>query len=100
MIDQNNLFLFNANLRHEDPRATVEFLLSRSERPLVSTSFGPRSAALLHLVTQIRPDVPVIWCDTGFNTEATYRHAVVLTNMLDLNLEVFSPKMTTAFRES
>ena len=100
MIEQNKLHLFNSNLRYEDPMATVSFLLSRSERPMISTSFGPRSAALLHLVTRVKPDIPVIWCDTGFNTEATYRHAVNLTELLELNLEVFSPERTTAFLRS
>lgn len=97
MIDQNNLHLFNVNLRYEDPLSTVQFLLSRSKRPMISTSFGPRSAALLHLVTRAKPDIPVVWCDTGFNTSSTYEHADRLTALLNLNLEVFSPLRTTAF---
>ena len=100
MIPKEQLQLFNTNLRHEDPIETVQFLLSQSKRPMISTSFGPRSAALLHLVTSVKPDIPVVWCDTGFNTEATYKHAVNLTEMLELNLEVFSPERTTAFLRS
>jgi phosphoadenosine phosphosulfate reductase len=33
---------------------------------VMSTSFGIQSAVMLHLVTQVVPDVPVIWVDTGY----------------------------------
>jgi phosphoadenosine phosphosulfate reductase len=27
---------------------------------------------ILHMVTRVQPDVPVVWMDNGYNTEATY----------------------------
>ena len=33
---------------------------------VMSTSFGIQSAVMLHLVTQVIPDIPVIWIDTGY----------------------------------
>jgi 3'-phosphoadenosine 5'-phosphosulfate sulfotransferase (PAPS reductase)/FAD synthetase len=45
----------------------------------MSTSFGIQSAVMLHLVTQVVPDVPVIWVDTGYLPVETYRFAEDLT---------------------
>jgi phosphoadenosine phosphosulfate reductase len=41
--------------------------------------------------------LPVLWCDTGYNTEATYKHAQNLTERFHLNVEIFTPKFTTAY---
>ncbi|MDJ0568674.1 MAG: phosphoadenosine phosphosulfate reductase family protein [Pleurocapsa sp. MO_192.B19] len=32
----------------------------------MSTSFGIQSPAMLHLVTQVIPDISVIWVDLGY----------------------------------
>ena len=36
----------------------------------LSTSFGTQSAVSLHLLTQAKPDIPVILVDTGFGEES------------------------------
>lgn len=65
-------------------------------RALVSTNFRPYEAVLLHLVTQVQPDIPVLWVDHGYNRPATYRHAELLKKTLHLNLKPFLPKYTAA----
>ncbi|MEM8671236.1 MAG: phosphoadenylyl-sulfate reductase [Planctomycetota bacterium] len=55
----------------------------------VSTSFGIQSAVTLKLVTSVVPDVKVIWVDTGYLPEETYRYAARLTRKLRLNLHVY-----------
>lgn len=100
MIHQDNIELFNSNLRYEDPMDIISFVLDLYEKPIVSTSFGTYSAALLFACTQVKNDLAVVWCDTGYNTPATYRHARLLTKKLNLNLEIFTPRLTTAFLES
>ena len=40
----------------------------------MSTSFGVESAVLLHLVTQIKPDIPVLFTNTGFHFKQTLDH--------------------------
>ncbi|MEM7186623.1 MAG: phosphoadenosine phosphosulfate reductase family protein [Bacteroidota bacterium] len=100
MIHSDNLALFNSNLRYEDPKEIISFVLDLCERPVVTTSFGAFSAAILYACTRMKKDIPVIWCDTGYNTEATYRHARTLEEKLQLNLQIFTPKYTTAYMES
>lgn len=99
-ISSEKLALFNENVRFEDPAEIISFALEGAANPIVSTSFGPYSAALLHACTQVMPDIQVIWCDTGYNTEATYRHAYYLMNRFQLNIEIFTPEYTTAFIDS
>ena len=60
----------------------------------MSTSFGIQSAVTLHLVTSVRPDIPVIWVDTGYLPEETYAYAIELTRRLGLNLKVYESSMT------
>jgi len=65
-------------------------------RAVVTTNFRPYEAVLLHLLTRIQPDIPVIWVDHGWNRPATYRHAEDVTRRLKLNLKVYTPTMTVA----
>ena len=67
LITPDNLALLNANLRYEDPKEIIAFVLEHASKPMVSTSFGPFSASLLHAVTELKPETQVIWCDTGYN---------------------------------
>lgn len=96
-ITPQNIALFNANLRYESPEEIIKFVCDIAEKPVVTTSFGPLSASLLHACVLMKPDLQVIWCDTGYNTEATYQHLEVLSEKLKLNLDIFVPKYTTAF---
>jgi phosphoadenosine phosphosulfate reductase len=65
-------------------------------RAIVSTNFRPYEAVLLHLATQVQPDIPVLWVDHGYNRPATYRHAEDLQRRLNLNLKPYLPRLTAA----
>lgn len=83
-----------------DPDALVRWALEQGQRPIVTTNFRPFEAVILHLVTRQRPDIPVVWMDHGYNTEATYRFADELVRRLDLNLITYLPQRTRAHREA
>jgi len=89
----------NAELGQDAARLT-EWALSLGKPAIVTTNFRPYEAVILHLVTQVRPDIPVIWMDNGYNTEATYRYADELTKLLKLNLTIYLPKRSRAHREA
>lgn len=82
-------------LNYQHKLATSRQLIRQSlrlaERPFVSTKFGPDSAVLLHLLVSERPDLPVVWVDTGYNTRATVRFAEQLRTRLRLRLQIFQP---------
>ncbi|MEO0868027.1 MAG: phosphoadenylyl-sulfate reductase [Cyanobacteria bacterium J06642_11] len=67
---------------------------------VMSTSFGIQSAVMLHLVTQVVPNIPVIWVDTGYLPAETYRFADELTQRLNLNLKVYQASMSPARMEA
>ena len=96
-ISSKNIHLFNQNLRHEQPSEIIKFVLQFAENPWLTTSFGPYSAALLYATTLQQKELQVVWCDTGYNTKATYTHAHHLIEKLQLNIDIFTPNYTTAF---
>ncbi len=81
-----------------DPEMIIRWAFERAKVPVVSTNFRPHAAVLLHLVTQVKPDIPVIWVDSGYNTRETYEYAERLTALLGLNLQVYTPRVTAARR--
>ena len=67
---------------------------------IVSSSFGAQSAVMLHLLTQQKPDIPVVVIDTGYLFPETYRFIDELTERLDLNLRVYRPDVSAAWQEA
>lgn len=90
----------NQELKQSTPQSIIERALALSERPVVTTNFGPFEAVILHMVTQIQPDIPVIWIDSGYNTRDTYKTAEKLIEDLKLNVDVFTPKVSAARRDA
>lgn len=70
------------------------------DKIFLSTSFGVQSAVMLHMCVAIRPDVPVVWVDTGYLFPETYQFAKQLTERLNLNLMTYVPGMTAAHQEA
>ena len=83
-----------------DAQGLVAWALGLGKRAIVTTNFRPFEAVILHMVTRVDPDVPVIWMDSGYNTEATYRFADEVTRQLSLNLQTFLPRRSRAHREA
>jgi phosphoadenosine phosphosulfate reductase len=87
----------NAELRSKSPLEIVRWAVAQAPgRAIVSTNFRPYEAVILHLATQVQPDMPVLWADHGYNRPATYQHAEQLKKLLKLNVKPFLPKYTAA----
>ncbi|MBS0570478.1 MAG: phosphoadenylyl-sulfate reductase [Proteobacteria bacterium] len=67
---------------------------------VLSSSFGAQAAAMLHLVTRQRGDIPVVLIDTGYLFPETYRFADTLVERLALNLKVYRPAIGIAWMEA
>ncbi|MEM7790781.1 MAG: phosphoadenosine phosphosulfate reductase family protein, partial [Verrucomicrobiota bacterium] len=67
---------------------------------VLSTSFGIQSAVMLHLVTQLIPEIPVVFIDTGYLFPETYRFAAELSERLNLNLKTYQPRLSAAHQEA
>ena len=87
----------NDELRSKSPLEIVRWAIAQVKgRAVVSTNFRPYEAVILHLATQVQPDIPVLWADHGYNRAATYKHAEQLKKLLKLNIKTFVPKITAA----
>lgn len=89
----------NALLRDKNPIEIIQWALTLSHSPVLTTNFGPFSASLIHAVTCVKKDIKVIWCDTGYNTPHTYRYAHQLIQRFALNMHIYTPKSTAGFRD-
>ncbi len=91
----------NHKLKDAPPTQVVEWAAQTFGDSLVmSTSFGIQAAVMLHLVSSVIPDIPIIWVDTGYLPPETYRFAQQLTQRLNLNLKVYQSSLSPARMES
>ncbi len=88
----------NQQLANSSPQAIVKWAIQQGSNPIITTNFRPYESVILHLVTSIKPDIKVLWVDSGYNTSATYRFAEKLINDLNLNLITYVPAQTAAHR--
>ena len=72
--------------------------ISQQYCTLCHTNFRPYEVPILSAVTEVQKDIKVIWCDTGYNTAETYKHAEETIEKLNLNIHLYTPKQTTAHR--
>jgi phosphoadenosine phosphosulfate reductase len=82
------------------PEQLVAWALGLGKPAICTTNFRPFEAVILHMVTRVQPDIPVVWMDSGYNTEATYRFADEVARTLNLNLITYLPKRSRAHREA
>ena len=94
-----NIEQINTELATKTPIEIVQWALMHGQSPIVTTNFRPYESAILHLVTKAEPAIKVIWCDTGYNTSSTYKHAEELIESLALNIQLYIPKQTAAHRD-
>ena len=96
-MTHNPIAKANAELRNQSALDIVKWAVAQAGgRAIVSTNFRPYEAVILHLATQVQPDIPVLWVDHGYNRPATYHHAEQLKQLLQLNIKAFVPKITAA----
>ena len=69
-------------------------------QPILTSSFGAQSAVMLHLVTRLRPDIPVVLIDTGYLFPETYTFVGELKDRLALNLKIYRPDLSPAWQEA
>ncbi len=90
----------NQALREASGQDIVRWALDQGGRAIATTSMGRNAAVMLHLVSQVAPDLPTIWVDTGYNLRDTYVVAERLIRDLKLNIHVYSPLMTSERRNA
>lgn len=90
----------NRNFTDKSPKEIIAWCVAQDKRIVLTTHFGPFEAVMLHMVSQIKPDIQVLWVDSGYNTKATYRFAKYLSDVLALRVDVFTPKISAARQDA
>jgi len=67
---------------------------------VLSSSFGIQSAVMLHLLTQVDKNIPVLITDTGHLFPETYQFIEQLTERLNLNLKVYQANESAAWQQA
>ena len=90
----------NETLRDASAAEVVRWALGQGRRAIATTSMGRNAAVMLHLVSQVDASLPTIWVDTGYNLRDTYVVAERLIRDLNVNIQVYSPQMTSERRNA
>jgi phosphoadenosine phosphosulfate reductase len=96
-----DLAAINTSLQNTDALAIIQWASQTFGSGLIlSSSFGAESALMLHLVTQVVPDIPVVLVDTGYLFPETYRFIDTLSERFKLNLKVYQSPISPARMEA
>lgn len=94
-LGEIDLPLALAGLQSKDPKKRVQWVTQAfPDQAILTTSFGAQSAAFLHLVSQVIPDIPVVFIDTGYHFPETISFCKDLVQKLNLNLKTYRPLLT------
>ena len=100
-ISQTELEKINAELETMDAAERVSWALRNLPgNHILSSSFGAQSAVMLHMVSQVQPEIPVVLTDTGYLFPETYQFVDELTESLNLNLHVYRADVSAAWQEA
>ena len=90
----------NTELEQLDAIDRVAWAWDRfGEDLVVSTSFGLQSAVMLHLVSKVNKEIPIIFVDTGYLFPETYEYAETLCEQLGIRPKTFSAGLSQTYQE-
>lgn len=98
-LSQEEIQKLNRQFKGIPPEEIISWAVGHAKKPVVTTNFRPYEVAILHAVTEVNKKIPVIWCDTGYNTPQTYKHAEDLISRFGLNVKLYVPQQTSAHRD-
>lgn len=95
-----DLQAINQELASASPAEIVKWALGLGKKSILTTNFGPGEASIIHAVCDQDAKVPVVWIDSGYALKATYQFADKVIKRFDLNLDVYTPKVSAARRDA
>src|ERR1041385_4237183 len=78
----------------------IDEILACHQSPCVTSSFQSECMVLVHMLIGHKPDIPVLFLDTGYHFAETYRYRDEMTQRYGLNLVNLIPKISVAEQES
>ncbi len=88
LLAPQEILELNARFETEKPHEVVRWALEESglERIAIASAFQADGTCVIHMATMIRPDIPVLFLETGFQFAETLAFKAQLTEELGLNV--------------
>ena len=88
----------NADLKNKHPQDIIHWSIGLKRRTILTTNFGPHESAIIFATQKLAKDIPIVWVDSGYNTLDTYKMAHQLKSDWKLNLHIYTPRISAAYR--
>lgn len=96
-LTPNELSALNARFEDAAPEKIIAWAVDRFMPGLAATSsFQTQSVALLHMISQVQPDLPIIFLDTGYHFSETLAYRDDLVARLGLNVRIVRSSLNRA----
>lgn len=95
-----NLEQINRDLADVSPEEVIRWVKAQNKKTLLTTNFGPNEAAIISATYAVMPGAQVVWIDSGYALKATYRFAQQVIEQFSLNIDVVTPKVSSARRDA
>jgi phosphoadenosine phosphosulfate reductase len=83
-----------------EARQLIRSVLGEAAAPCVTCSFQLEDVALVHMLVGQRPDIPVLFLETGYHFPETYAYRDEMARRLGLNLINLSAALSVREQES
>jgi phosphoadenosine phosphosulfate reductase len=108
LLSAEELASINQTFEEAHPRDVVRWVLDESglDRVAIASAFQAEGTAVMHMATQIRPDIPILFLETGYQFAETLAIKDRLADLMGLNVvdlvgdytverqaEVFGPRL-------
>jgi len=103
IVSPDEISALNARFAGADPATVLEWAAERfMPRLAVTSSFQTQSVPLLHLISQVCPQVPVLFLDTGYHFPETlaFRDELIARFGLTVHIVRPDPEQAVARQES
>ncbi len=94
MAHQINTEKLNQEFESKSPQDIIRWAVQEfPEKLAMTSSFGSESGVLLHMVSRIKPSIPVLFIETGYHFPETIQYkkdlirSLGLTNVIDLKAD-------------
>ena len=84
----------------EQAQRLIHDILSQKGPSCVTSSFQTECVALVHMILEQKPEIPVLFLDTGYHFPETYAYRDEMVERFGLNLVNLLPRMTVSEQES
>lgn len=89
----------DVSTKADKARDAIAAALRESTSACITCSFQAEDLAVLHLVRELLPDVPVLFLETGYHFAEVYRYRDNIAARYKLNLVNVQPRRTVAEQE-